>query len=229
MSANPPAKDPSGQRHAVLLVDDHPLVREGLCKVIEREADLWVCGQAEEGGRAYDECVRLRPEIVIVDLSLRGESGLDLIKRLKDLAEPPKILVLSMHDELSYAERALRAGAVGYVMKRETAGNVIKAIRSILLGNVYVSEAVASQMTRRLVGSRSPVLLSPVERLSDRELEVFRRLGHGQSAPRIAVDLHLSLKTVQTHCAHIKEKMGLGNVTELIREAVRWVEMEPRT
>ena len=221
-------ESPSEQRRRVFLVDDHPLVREGLRKVIDQEPDLEVCGDAEDAGRAFAEISRLRPDVAIVDLSLRGESGLDLIKRLGAEAAPPRILVLSMHDEASYAERALRAGAQSYVMKRESSGKVLEAIRQVLAGRSFVSESIAARFAEKYVGLKRTPTGSPVECLSDRELEVFRRIGQGQMNRIIAEELHLSLKTVQTHCAHIKEKLGFRNATELIREAMRWVDSEPR-
>jgi len=219
---------PSPTRRRVFLVDDHPLVREGLRKVIDQEPDLVVCGDAEEAGRAFADISRLKPDIAIVDLSLRGDSGLDLIKRLGAEEAPPRILVLSMHDEATYAERALRAGAQSYVMKRESSGKVVEAIRQVLAGRAYVSEAIAARFAEKLVGLKRGAVGSPVECLSDRELEVFRRIGQGQMNRGIAEELHLSLKTVQTHCAHIKEKLGFRNATELIREATRWADAEPR-
>jgi DNA-binding NarL/FixJ family response regulator len=221
-------ESPSERRRRIFLVDDHPLVREGLRKVIDQEPDLEVCGDAEEAARAFEDIARLRPDVAIIDLSLRGESGLDLIKRLGSEPKPPKILVLSMHDEASYAERALRAGAQSYVIKRESSGKVLEAIRQVLAGRAFVSEAVAARFAEKFVGLRRSPAGSPIESLSDRELEVFRRIGQGQMNRLIAEELHLSLKTVQTHCAHIKEKLGLRNATELIREAMRWVESEPR-
>jgi DNA-binding NarL/FixJ family response regulator len=219
-------ESPSERRRRVFLVDDHPLVREGLRKVIDREPDLEVCGDAEEAGPAFSEICRLKPDIAVIDLTLRGESGLDLIKRLGAEAKPPRILVLSMHDEASYAERSLRAGALSYVMKRESSGKVLEAIRQVLAGHVYVSEAVALGFAEKVVGNRRTAGGSVAEQLSDRELEVFRRIGLGQENRLIAEELHLSLKTVQTHCAHIKEKLGVRNSTELTREAVRWLEQE---
>jgi DNA-binding NarL/FixJ family response regulator len=212
-------------RRRIFLVDDHPLVREGLTQLINQEADLCVCAQAEEAAQAYAEIERTLPDAVVVDLSLRGESGLDLIKRLQALPRPPAILVLSMHDEAFYAERALRAGALGYVMKRETSGKVIAALRQVLLGQLYVSAAIAAQAAEKFLRAR-PGNGSPVDNLTDRELEVFRRIGQGHENRQIAEDLHLSLKTVQTHCAHIKEKLGFANGTVLMREAVRWVERQ---
>jgi DNA-binding NarL/FixJ family response regulator len=218
---------PSAPRRRVFLVDDHPLVREGLTKLINQESDLCVCAEADDAGHAYTGIERTHPDAVIVDLSLQGNSGLELIKRLQALPSPPHILVLSMHDEAFYAERALRAGALGYVMKRETSGKVIAALREILSGRLYVSPAIAAQAAERFLRKRASTSGSPVDSLTDRELEVFRRIGQGQENRKIAEDLNLSLKTVQTHCAHIKEKLGLKNATVLMREAVRWVELQP--
>jgi DNA-binding NarL/FixJ family response regulator len=222
----PDETDPAPPRRRIFLVDDHPLVREGLTKLINQEPDLCVCAEAEDAGEAFAGIVRTQPDAAVVDLSLQGESGLDLIKRLQSLARPPPILVLSMHDEAFYAERALRAGALGYVMKRETSGKIIAALRQILLGHVYVSAAVAAQAAEKYLRRRTAATGSPLDSLTDRELEVFRRIGHGQENRSISEDLHLSLKTVQTHCAHIKEKLGLENATALMREAVRWVECQ---
>lgn len=215
-------------RHSVFLVDDHPLVREGLHKLIDQEADMAVCGEAEDASQAISRISEAKPDIAIIDLSLRGESGFDLIARLKGLPYPPKALVLSMHDEVHYAERALRAGASGYVMKRETTSNIIRAIREIMAGKIFMSEATASQMAKKFVGIGRNLALSPIERLSNRELEIFQRIGNGQETRIIAQELHLSLKTVQTHCAHIKEKLGLENATALMRAAVQWIEGEKR-
>jgi DNA-binding NarL/FixJ family response regulator len=212
------------QRARIFLVDDHALVREGLTKLIDQESDLCVCAEAADANTAYDSIVRLKPDAVIVDLSLHGDSGMELIKRLQALPAPPNVLVLSMHDEAFYAERALRAGALGYVMKRETSGKVIEGLRRILRGEVYVSAALAAQAAEKFLRARSVASDSPVECLTDREIEVFRRIGQGQETRRIAEELHLSMKTVQTHCAHIKEKLGFENATVLMREAVRWAE-----
>jgi DNA-binding NarL/FixJ family response regulator len=219
MSGEAPA-----QRRTVFLVDDHPLVRDGLAQLINQEPDFRVCGEAEDASSAYAEMERTRPDAAIIDLSLRGASGLDLIKRLQDLAHPPAILVLSMHDEAFYAERALRAGALGYVMKRETSGRVIGALRQVLQGKLYVSEAIAAQAAEKFLRKRPAS--AAVDCLTDREIEVFRRIGHGRENRQIAEELHLSLKTVQAHCANIKQKLGLDNAAVLMREAVKWVESE---
>lgn len=220
--SSPPA------RRRVFIVDDHPLVRESLANLIERQDDLCVCGQAEKGGAAFEAIARLQPEAVVVDLSLQGESGLELIKQLQNLTEPPRVLVLSMHDELLYGERALRAGAQGYVMKRAATGKVIDALRQVLAGRLAVSEALAQRMAERFVGRGGSLGESPLARLSDREIEVFRLLGQGAETRRIAEELHLSPKTVQVYCSRIKEKLGLENYTALISAAVRWCENENR-
>jgi DNA-binding NarL/FixJ family response regulator len=223
-SSNPP---PGADRRRIFLVDDHSLVREGLTTLINQSPDLWVCAEAADAGRAYEGILQSRPDAVIVDLALQGESGIELIKRLQGLTDPPAILVVSMHDEAFYAERALRAGALGYVMKRETSGKVIAALRKVLAGELYVSAAIAAQAAEKFLRNRAVASGSPLDSLTDREIEVFRRIGQGQENRRIAEDLHLSLKTVQTHCAHIKEKLGFENGTVLMREAVRWVESHP--
>jgi len=213
-------------RHRVFVVDDHPLVRESLATLIGRQPDLSICGQAGDSATAFDAVVRLDPDVVVLDLSLPGESGMELIKKLQSLPRPPRLLVLSMHDEAFYAERVLRAGALGYVMKHETTNKVVEGIRRVLQGRVFVSEKVAAQLAGKYVGVRSAQDLSLVARLSDRELEVFRLIGQGRETRIIAEELNLSIKTVQAHCANIKEKLGLENSTELIRGAVRWVEKE---
>jgi len=215
---------PHTAQRQIFVVDDHALVREGLTKLIDQEPDLCVCAEAADARGALAGIIEYKPDAVIVDLSLHGDSGLELIKQLQSLESPPAVLVLSMHDEAYYAERALRAGALGYIMKRETSGRVIDALRRVLEGEIYVSEAIASQAAEKFLRTSAVASSSPLECLTDREIEVFRRIGQGQENRRIAEQLHLSLKTVQTHCAHIKEKLGLENGTVLMREAVRWVE-----
>jgi DNA-binding NarL/FixJ family response regulator len=221
-----PSGEISQRRHRVFVVDDHPLVRESLATLIDRQSDLSICGQASDSASAFDAIVQLNPDVVVLDLSLPGESGLELIKKLQSLSRPPRLLVLSMHDEAFYAERVLRAGALGYVMKHETTDKVIEGIRRVLMGRVFVSEKIAAQLAEKFVGVRGAQNLSPVARLSDRELEIFRLIGQGHETRRIAQKLNLSIKTVQAHSANIKEKLGLENAAALIREAVRWVDRE---
>ncbi len=227
MNSTVPPSPPSDRRR-VFVVDDHPLVRESLAALIGRQPDLCVCGQAEKSGEAFQAVSRLQPNVVVVDLSLQGESGLELIKQLQNLPEPPRVLVLSMHDEMLYGERALRAGALGYVMKRATTGKVIEGIRQVLQGRLFISEALAARIAQRFVGKGGTAGESPLARLSDREIEVFQLLGQGVETRTIAEGLHLSPKTVQVYCGRIKEKLGLESFTALISEAVRWNENENR-
>jgi len=209
-------------RRRVFLVDDHPLVREWLTNLIDQQRDLVVCGEAEDAPQALSAIEALKPDVVVVDITLSSGSGIELVKDIKRSVPSVAIVVLSMHDETLYAERALRAGARGYVMKRETTKKIIIAIRSVLEGKLYVTdEFKASIGEKHLEGATGG---SPLEQLSDRELEVFRMLGQGYETRRIAESLHISIKTVQVYCARIKEKLGIGNATELLREAVRWWE-----
>ena len=210
----------------VLLVDDHPLVREGLVNLISQEADLQICGEAGNEPQALELIRTVRPDVAIVDISLETGSGIELIKSIKAMFPAVTVLVLSMHDELLYAERALRAGARGYVMKREAAKKVIEAIRCVLAGQLYVSDKIAALMAEKFVGGRPAATASPIEQLSNRELEVFQLLGLGHNTRQIADHLHVGFKTVQAYCARIKQKLKLANATELLREAIRWQESQ---
>ena len=210
----------------VLLVDDHPLVREGLVNLISQEADLQICGEAGNEPQALELIRTVRPDVAIVDISLETGSGIELIKSIKAMFPAVTVLVLSMHDELLYAERALRAGARGYVMKREAAKKVIEAIRCVLAGQLYVSDKIAALMAEKFVEGRQPATASPIEQLSNRELEVFQLLGLGHNTRQIADHLHVGFKTVQAYCARIKQKLKLANATELLREAIRWHESQ---
>jgi len=205
-------------------VDDHPLVREWLTNLINQQPDLTVCGETESAPCALEAIAGSKPEVAIVDISLKDSSGIELIKDLKQCQPEVAVLVLSMHDESHYAERALRAGAKGYVMKRETTKKVIDAIHRVLEGKLYVSDAVAERITSQLVEGKPTASHSPVEQLSDRELEVFELLGQGLGTRQISETLRVSIKTVQAYCARMKEKLNLGSATELLREAIRWNE-----
>ena len=216
--------NPVAAKHRIFLVDDHPLVREGLTNLINRQDDLIVCGEAEDSSEAIGGIARSRPDVAVIDISLKNESGLELVKNLGSQFPLVALIVLSMHDEALYAERAVRAGARGYVMKRETTKSVLTAIRRVLEGSVYLSERVVNGMARKLSLSDKASVSSPVERLSDRELEIFRLLGQGRTTSQIADDLHLSLKTVQAYCARAKEKFGVSSLAELLRAAIRWEE-----
>ena len=209
-------------KRSVFIVDDHPLVREGLTNLINGQSDLAVCGEAKDSAEAIDGIAKERPDVAIIDISLTNESGLELIKNLVKQFPHVAVVVLSMHDEALYAERALRAGARGYVMKHETSKSVLASIRRVIGGDIYVSERIVNRMALRLSSARKPLATSPVERLSDRELEIFQLLGQGRTPSEIARDLNLSLKTVQAYCARAKEKFGVTSLTELLRAAIRW-------
>jgi DNA-binding NarL/FixJ family response regulator len=208
----------------IYLVDDHGIVRHGLTVMIRAEADLELCGEAGDAAAATSEIIRLRPDVVIVDISLPGSSGIELIKNIK--AFDPKIhfVVLSAHEESIYAMRVLKAGARGYVMKNDNVGRVLDAVRKVSQGQMYVSDEVASQMLHRVVNGQDRWGDSPVAGLTDRELEVVTLIGSGLATKEIASQLHVSVKTVETHRAHIKAKLNLPNTTQLMQFCVRWVE-----
>lgn len=210
----------------VFIVDDHPLVRDWLSRLINEETDMEVCGWADKTDDAIGVIERLQPGVIIVDIGLRGKSGLELIRLLTDQNPKELILVLSMHDEAVYASRALKAGARGYVSKRETTERVILAIRRILAGGMYVSETLAEALAAGLSRNRNTAWADEVNLLSDRELEVFRLLAAGRETSDIAKDLSISLKTVQSYCARIKEKLNLRNATELLQTATRWADTQ---
>jgi DNA-binding NarL/FixJ family response regulator len=211
------------KRFRVLLVDDHPIVRQGLALLIDREADLSVCGEAEGAHSAFHAIATLRPDIVLLDISLNGPDGLDVLKEIRMKTEHLPVLMLSMHDESIYAERAMRAGANGYIMKQEATEKVLVAIRRILQGGVYLSDRLTNTMLQQFVhgGSTSPKT-SPLVSLTDRELEVFRLIGEGHGTRQIADELHLSVKTIESYQAHIKEKLSLRNARELVQHAIEW-------
>lgn len=208
----------------VFLVDDHPITREGLARLINREPDMEVCGQANNAAKAMAEIAARKPSLVIVDVSLTtGASGLELIKDL--LAHHPRLrmLALSTHDEALYAERALRAGAKGYVMKQEPTEKIMAAIRQVMDGRIYLSEPMNNRLLHKMTQARHAPSATEIERLSDRELEVYRLIGQGRGTRQIATELHLSVSTVETHRTHIKEKLHLTSAPDLVRRAVEWV------
>lgn len=207
----------------ILLVDDHAIVRQGLASLINREADLFVCGDSENAHEALRQIEKTRPDLVIVDISLSGPDGLDLLKGIRARDPGLPVLILSMLDELLYAERALRAGANGYIMKHQATDKVLIAIRRILDGEIYVSEQIANKMLHQFVGNSPAARRSPVAGLTDRELEVFRLIGKGQGTRQIAEQLCISVKTVESYQAHIKEKLSLRNGRELVQRAIQWI------
>ena len=212
----------ASSKKKIFLVDDHPIVRQGMALFINREADLNVCGEAEDSLSAMHGIPACRPDLVIVDISLNGPDGLDLLKSICIQYPGLPVLILSMHDELIYAERALRAGANGYIMKQEATEKVLIAVRRILNREVYVSDRVANKMLQMYIAGSPSTKQSPVAGLSDRELEVFRLIGEGHSTRQIAEELHLSVKTVESYQAHIKEKLSLRSARELVQHAIQW-------
>jgi DNA-binding NarL/FixJ family response regulator len=209
----------------VLIVDDHPLVREGLVRIIRSAGGLDVSGEAGSIPEAMQAIAAQKPDMVLLDLSLPQGSGLELLKDLQIQHPDLPVLVLSMHDEKFYAERALRAGARGYIMKQEPSASVVEAIRTVLRGGLYVSPSISAGILEKFAGgSRDPEKQTGVERLSNRELQVFECIGHGRSTQEIASQLKLSIKTIQAHREHIKEKIGVRSSTDLAHHAIRWVE-----
>jgi len=208
------------RKRRVFVVDDHPVVRDGLRGVIEQQPDLMVCGEAAEAAEALASIPSASPNLVLVDLSLAHSSGLDLLKDLVVQHPAIAVIVLSMHDEMIYADRVLRAGARGYLMKAESSQSLLTAIRRVLAGKVFVSDDVMTSIAAKLGKNKSDV--SPVKRLSDRELQVFELMGQGMSTSDIAKQMHLSMKTVQAYVARAKEKFGVPSLKELLREAFRW-------
>jgi DNA-binding NarL/FixJ family response regulator len=217
---------PEQQRTRLLLVDDHAVMRHGLAAIINEEPDLLVCGEAEGAAQALELLATTPVDVAIVDISLKGSDGLELIKQVSTLYPRVRSLVLSMYDESVYAERALRAGARGYVRKAEAAETVMTAVRRILRGETYVSASVAAQFVRRVAGGRTSGETLGVERLSDRELQILRHVGRGLSNREIADDLCISVKTVETHREHIKRKLNLATAGDLLRYAIQFTRVE---
>ena len=210
----------------VLIVDDHPMMREGLAQLLEHEPDLAVCGQADNSAQALSSVTTSRPDLALVDISLPDKNGLELIKDLQALQPGLPILVVSMHDETIYAERVLRAGGRGYIMKQEGGKKLMQAIRQILSGQIYVSEKMSAKILEIFSGHRPEAGHSLVERLSDREFEVFQLIGQGKATREIAGRLHLSVKTVEVHRANMKKKLELATGADLVRYAIRWTDAQ---
>jgi len=217
----PPNKTPGGPRK-VLIVDDHAVFREGLLRILSQEKDLTVCGEVEDATTALQKVAQLKPDLAIIDVSLEGMSGIDLTKQLRSRHPALRILVLSMHKETLHAERALRAGAHGYIMKRESGRKLLGAIRHVLQGHTYISEEFSEHMLGNLSPRTGKKSVSPIERLSDRELEVFRLIGQGYGTRQMADSLHLSIKTIEFHRESIRAKLNLKNTFELVQHAIHW-------
>jgi DNA-binding NarL/FixJ family response regulator len=215
----PKAQNPT----RVLLVDDHPLVRERLAEIINREADLKVCGEAEERHQALEAIKASQPDLVIVDITLKDSNGLELIKDIHSRWPKRRILVVSMHEEALYAERVIRAGARGYITKQEATRNILMAIRRVLAGDIYLNAKSANHIINRLAHSPSVLSSNPAELLADRELQVFELTGRGLNTRQIAERLHIGFKTVETYRARIREKLGLKTPSDFLQLAIAWV------
>jgi DNA-binding NarL/FixJ family response regulator len=218
----------SNSKKKVLIVDDHPILRQGIAQLISREDDLEVCGEAEDAVTALKVLDETSPDVALVDISLKDSNGIDLIRDM--LARRPKlpILVLSMHSEAFYAERVFRLGARGYITKGEPGSKVIEGLRRVLRGDSYVSERIATRMVDKMIGGRGGNSF-PIDRLSDREFQVFSMIGQGMQTREIAQQLHLSIKTVDTHRENIKAKLKLKDATELLKTAIQWTQFDQGT
>jgi DNA-binding NarL/FixJ family response regulator len=213
-------------KHRILIVDDHPIFRHGLAQLINQEEDLYVCGEAEDYHGAMKAVKDLKPDMIIVDITLKDMSGIDLIKEIRKTNKDVTMLVISMHDESLYAERAFRAGAKGYIMKQEASESVVQAIRKVRQGGIYASKKMTDKILSRFVDGPKELAESPLHSLTDRELEVFQLIGEGLGISEIGIRLHLSVKTIGTYRERIKEKLNLKTSTELLRYALNWVENE---
>lgn len=209
-------------KSSILIVDDHPMLRHGLAQLLNGEADLEVLGEAGTADEALEALRKSRFDLIITDLSLSGVSGIELVRNIHARDANLPVLVISMYDETVYAERALRAGARGYIMKQEATEKVLSAVRRLLAGDVYLSDALQAKMLRRAVGRRGDAPVLPVEVLSDRELEVLRLMGRGRGTREISQELHRSIKTVEAHRASLKDKLGLKTAAELAHFAAKW-------
>ena len=211
----------------MLVVDDHPVFRAGLIGLLQQESDITVCGEADDAAHTMTAIERLKPDLVLLDMGLPDKSGLELLKDVRAMHPGLPVLIISMHDEMLYAERVVRAGGRGYIMKQAGPEKIIQAIRKVFSGGVYVSERISSQILDHMAGVRTEDGGTSLSRLTDRELEILRLIGESREAQDIARHLHLSIKTVDTHRAHIRQKLGLKNTTELIHYAARWVDEQP--
>src|SRR5438477_4761451 len=210
----------------VLLVDDHPILRKGLGQLINAESDMLVCGEAEDSPKAFEAVGSLNPDVMVVDISLKGGNGIELIKNVKARYPDLAVLVLSMHDESLYAERALRAGGLGYIMKEEAIEQVLAGIRRVLVGEIFLSDKMKAKMLQQLANGKAKAFVSPINHLTDRKLEVFGLIAEGRSTRQIAGELHLSVRTVEAYREYIKGKLNLKNATELVQHAFHWVHHE---
>lgn len=212
----------------ILIVDDHPVVRDGLTTIINHEQDLNVCGEADNAQHALKAVDELKPDLVVIDISLKDSDGIELTKSIKARHPNLLVIVLSVHDESVYAERALLAGAKAYLMKDAVSENVVKAIRTVLSGEIYVSNTISKKFLHKIAQDKAGTAKTPIESLSDREFEIFRLIGEGLKASQIARQLHLSIKTIETYRSRIKEKLNLPNAAELLQYAIKWAKNQDR-
>jgi len=214
----------NGNQTRILLVDDHAVVRFGIAQLINRQRDMVVCGEEEDAANALSAIAKLNPDLVIADISLKDSSGLELMRNIKALYSKLPVLVVSTHDESIYAEIAFRAGALGYLMKQEALEKILTAIRRVLSGDIYVSDALGAKMLQQQIRGKVDVQESPIKGLSDRELEVFQLIGQWKKTSEIARELHLSIKTIEYYREQIKQKLNLKNSAELTQHATSWVQ-----
>ena len=222
MNGKPDLASPANRRARILLVDDHPLVRERLAEIINREKDLVICGEAEDRHQALQAIKNCAPHLVIVDITLKSSDGVELIKDIHARWPALQSLVISMHDESLYAERALRAGARGYITKQEATRNILSAIRRVLSGQIYLNDRIASRILSRLALPAPTSAETPSDLLADRELQVFELTGRGLNTRQIAAQLHLGVKTVETYRARIREKLDVKDPDDLLALAITW-------
>jgi DNA-binding NarL/FixJ family response regulator len=218
----------SETRKKVFIVDDHPVVRDGLITLIEHEQDFNVCGDADDAAEALKSISELKPDVVIVDIGLKSSDGIELTKSIKTRYPRMPVVVLSIHDESVYAERALHAGASGYLMKEAASNDIITAIRTVLSGEIYVSDQMAKKLLGNAFSRKSDIGTDPVAKLSDREFEIFRLIGSGYKVSQIADRMHLSSKTIETYRARIKEKLNITDASKLLRYAIKWVSSDDK-
>lgn len=229
MNTRPQNLRPARKKRAIFIVDDHPMMREGLVQLIGHEKDMEACGEAGAAPEALEKIGLAQPDLVLTDITLPGKSGIELIKDIKAMHPDILILVISMHDEALYVERVLRAGGRGYIMKQEGGKKIMEAIRQVLDGKIYVSEKMSAKILEVFSGKRPGAGATPLEKLTDREFEVFQLIGKGLSTVQMAEHLHLSPKTIEVHRANIKGKLQIGTAAELLRYAVRWLESQAGT
>ena len=225
-AANSSSRETDGKICRILLVEDHPLTRQGMRAVLSRHPGFEICGEADNAPKALDLVSKLSPHLAVVDITLKSANGLELTKDIRAMAPNTQVLIVSMHGENVYAERALRAGAMGYLMKDEAADNIATVIELILKGEVFVSDRIRGRMMHRFVHHGSAALASPIDRLSDREMEVLRLIGSGYGTRDIAQMLNLSVKTIDSYREHLKEKLSLPTSGDLVRYAIQWMKSE---